>query len=252
VNDVSRGARTVVVIAFAVLLALPLVVGAFAGAIDWVWFGITAVLALVLIPIVWRAFRPPVAMTKAFRDAAVGVGTLVEARPTGTEINDQPELQLVFDVETADGRTIRGTTRHVVDLGSLPQFVPGATMPVRHLPDGRIALDGRVSTESMEETLYAARVKQGKLTEQQVHVARHGTRAKAVVMAMRPTGEVRDGEAVVHVEVQVTRPDGTRFDAVREMPVRPVALPGLQPGSVVDVAYLPADETYVAISTRMA
>jgi hypothetical protein len=248
--------RAIMSVISAVLLVLPFVFALasgepFAEAMDWAWLLITAVVLAILMPIVWFAFRPPRSERREFRGAPVAMGTLVSARPTGMSINDQPELELVLDVETADGRTIRGTTREVIDLGMLPQVVPGAPLPVAYLDDGRIALARDASEEALQQNLYDARVRQGRLTAHQVRVAREGIAARAVVMAMRPTGEVRGTEAVVHLDLRVTRPNGSTFDATRELPVAQIALPGLQPASVVEVRYLPEDESYVAVSTRV-
>lgn|GEM_PF-3279562 len=248
--------RLIVVALILIGLAVQIVIGLqsdppFSSESDRIGLVIGVGLGLVLIPITWRAFRPGALQTAAFRDAQLGIGTLVSARPTGTSINDQPELELTFDVETGEGRTFRAATKEIVDVGTLPQMVPGATCGIRYLPDGRIGLDASATEEQLTEVLTAARLAQGKLTSRQVNVAKNGVRAQAVVMDCRPTGVIVDGDAVIHLDLKVTRPDGSTFDAEREMPLPAVALPGLQAGSVVEARYLPGDESYVAVQTRV-
>lgn len=207
--------------------------------------GVTALLAT------WFAFRAPAHERREFRDAPLGVGSLVSARATGTSINDQPEVELTFDVETPDGRIIRGTARTIINQAELAQLSPGTTIPVRYRDDGRFAVAPDAPAEELEKSLYASRLARGVLTARQVDVATRGTETSAVIMSMQPTGEISEGQAILHLELRVTRPDGTAFDAVRDTPAPVAALADLQPGSVVQVRYLPDDESYVAISTRV-
>lgn len=211
---------------------------------------IAAGVGLVALLATWFAFRAPAHERHEFRDAPLGVGILVSARATGTSINDQPEIELTLDVETPDGQSIRGTARTIVNQGELAQLSPGTTIPVRYRENGRFAVVPDAPTEELEKSLYASRFARGVLTAQQVDVATRGTEASAVIMSMRPTGEISEGRAILHLELRVTRPDRTTFDAVRDVPAPAVALADLQTGSVVQVRYLPSDESYVGISTR--
>ncbi len=56
--------------------------------------------------------------------------------------------------------------------------------------------------------------------------------------------------AVIELELKVTRPDGTRFDTTLRKALPAIALPGLQPGAVVGVKYLPSDEQDVLVQAR--
>jgi len=248
--------RLIVIGIFLVVLVIQLVIGLqsdppFSEEGFLIGLLIIGGMGVVMIPVVWRAFRPAAAQSAAFRDAKLGIGTLVSARPTGTTINDQPILELVLDVETGDGPVFRASTRELIDVGTLPQLVPGVTIAVRYLPDGRIGIDPSASEESMTDILAAKRMREGKLTAQQLRVAKEGVPAQAVVMGFRPTGEVLGGEAIIHLDLRVTRPDGSSFEASRELPLPAVALPGLQPGSIVEARYLPGDEANVAVQARM-
>lgn len=250
----ARGITVVIVLGvIALTVVRPLLQGADPAA-DFLRVDVLVPLGvgLLILVVVWRAFRPPAHTTRAFRDAPVGVGRLLEARATGTSINDQPEMELVLDVEAADGRIIRGALRTIIDPGSLGQLVPGATIPVLYREDGRLALAPDASVEQLQSSLYAARLARGELTSDQVRVATEGTDAQAVVTAMAPTGEIVGGAAVLRITLQVTRPDGSTFQAIREMPTPASSVNDLQIGRVVAVRYLLGDESYVAISTRVS
>jgi len=74
-----------------------------------------------------------------------------------------------------------------------------------------------------------------------------GVPAQAVVLQSAPTGAIVSGCAEMKVRAEVTRPDGTRFQAETTQPVDHAALPYTTPGSVVDVYYKPEDEQHITI-----
>lgn len=212
---------------------------------------ISIVVAGLLVLLFFKVVGPPEHLRPEFQSAPLAIGTLVSSRATGSSVNDQPQVELVLDVETATGDTFRGTARTIVNQAELAQLSPGRTFAVRHLESGRLAVDPDASAEELQQSLYASRVARGLLTPQQVEVATRGTDATAVVMQMRPTGEISHGHAVLHLELRVTRLDGTTFDAVRDMPIPSASVGELQTGKLVEVRYLPSDESYVAVSTRV-
>ncbi len=219
---------------------------------EWVIVAGTGLLILV-------GFGPPVVSLlggprrSAFRKGELGLGTLQRLRQTGVQINDQPQVEMFFDVETADGQRFDGRARQVVSLTDLPGLVPGAVLPVRYLPgrtDGRVLVDGDTTPEQLEDLLLRRQLALGRITPRQFEAAQHGVGARAVVLAMTPTGEVRGDLAVIELTLRVTRPDGTRFDTVVSKALPAIALPGLQPGAVIGVKYLPSDEQDVLVQAR--
>ena len=88
------------------------------------------------------------------------------------------------------------------------------------------------------------------ITARQLRIAEEGRDAQAVVVAMTPTGEVREGRAVVRLTLRVTRPDGSVFDSTQEKHLPAGLAPGLQPGTVVPVRYLPEAESEVVVLLR--
>ncbi|MGL3151264.1 hypothetical protein ACSS7Z_13000 [Microbacterium sp. A82] len=251
-----RQARGIGIVIFLGVIVLQFIVplfsdGPYLESLDPLGILISTGVGLICLVAIWFSFRPPAHERREFQDAPLGVGMLVSARATGTSFNDQPEIELVLDVDTPDGRSIRGTAHTIVNQGELAQLTPGSTFPVRYREDGRFAVAPDAETADLQNSLYASQIARGMLTEQQVDVATRGTDATAVIMAMQPTGEIAHGQAVLHLDLRVNRPDGSSFDAKRDMPAAPAALEDLQPGRIVQVRYLPSDETYVAISTRV-
>ncbi|MDU0288597.1 hypothetical protein [Saccharothrix longispora] len=187
-----------------------------------------------------------------FRGAPVGIGTVVAVSRTGMSVNDQPQLAIRLQVDTPDGRSFPATAKQVVDLTELGAVQPGAILPVRYLPDGRAALATDAPQHELQRALDLVQVAKGHVTPRQLHISEHGVDAQAVVLAMAPTGEVRNGRVVLRLALRVTRPDGSVFDLTQEKNAPPSAVPGLQVGSPVRVKYLPHDESEVALLLSLA
>ena len=64
------------------------------------------------------------------RTGALALGVLVDWR----EVNSNPRLIMMFDVETADGITFRGIADETVTITELTRLAPGQTLPVRYRP----------------------------------------------------------------------------------------------------------------------
>ena len=217
------------------------------------------IIGLTLLPIVgtFSRFAEPLremrGMTaKGFEGAPIGVGTIVSASRTGLSINDQPQLEILFDVDTMDGQSFRGVAKAIVDMTELAAVVPGAILPVRYRPgstDGKVAIAADAPQEELQAVIDRVRLAKGLVTPRQLQISEQGTEAKAVVLALSPTGEIRGDRAVMDIKFRVTRPDQTVFDLDQQKPIDASALPQLQPGMVVRVRYLPHDESEVVVLT---
>lgn len=64
------------------------------------------------------------------RTGALALGVLVDWR----EINSNPRVVLMFDVETADGTSFRGIADENLTITELTRLAPGQTLPVRYRP----------------------------------------------------------------------------------------------------------------------
>jgi hypothetical protein len=90
-------------------------------------------------------------------------------------------------------------------------------------------------------------VRKGLLTGDQLDLIRHGTKSRAVVTAMRTTGESREDYREVELDVMVRKPGGGQF-AAHEMALIPASsLARVSPGSLIDTYYRSGDESAVAV-----
>ncbi|MDN3243468.1 hypothetical protein [Glycomyces tritici] len=191
---------------------------------------------------------------KGFEGAPIAMGTIVSASRTGLSINDQPQLEILFDVDTMDGQSFRGVAKAIIDITELAAVVPGAVLPVRYRPgstDGIIAIAADAPQQELQAVLDRVRVAKGLVTPRQLQISEQGVEAKAVVLALNPTGEIQGDRAVMDIKFRVTRADQTAFDLDQRKPVDASALPQLQPGMVVRVRYLPHDETELVVLTSL-
>ncbi|QFU87200.1 hypothetical protein [Amycolatopsis sp. YIM 10] len=191
-------------------------------------------------------------MPREFRDAPIGIGTVTGVARTGLSVNDQPQLEIQLQVDTADGRSFPATARQIVDLTDLAAVQPNATLPVRYLPDGRVALATDAALPELQSALNRVQLAKGWLTPNQLRIAEQGVDARAVVLAMTPAGHTPDGRSEVRLGLRVTRADGTTFDLEQDKKLPPSAVGQVQPGMVVRVKYLPHDESEVAVVTSLA
>jgi hypothetical protein len=191
---------------------------------------------------------------KGFEGAPIAMGTIVSATRTGLSINDQPQLEILFDVDTMDGQSFRGVAKAIIDITELAAVVPGAVLPVRYRPgstDGKIAIAADAPQHELQAVLDRVRVAKGLVTPRQLQISEQGTEARAVVLAISPTGEIQGDRAVMDLKFRVTRADQTTFDLDQRKPVDSGALAQLQPGMVVRVRYLPHDESELVVLTAL-
>ncbi|WP_290057877.1 hypothetical protein [Amycolatopsis solani] len=64
------------------------------------------------------------------RTGALALGVLVDWR----EVNSNPRVVLMFDVETVDGLSFRGIADEDLTVTELTRLAPGQTLPVRYRP----------------------------------------------------------------------------------------------------------------------
>lgn len=218
------------------------------------WLTITAAVVLMvvtfLIPFVGNGIR----RGNAFRGAPIGIGTVLSARRTGLTVNDRPQLEITLDVTTPDGTSFVGVARQLVDLTELGAVGQGATLPVRYRPgsaDGKVVLATDASPAELQSVYNLVQAAKGHLDAHGLRIAEHGLDARAVVLAMRPTGELRGDRSVLDLTLRVTRQDGSGFHVNTEKAVPPALVPRVQPGSVITVKYLPGDESTVALALPM-
>nr|BFF27856.1 hypothetical protein GCM10025732_58210 [Glycomyces mayteni] len=106
-------------------------------------------------------------VAKGFENTPIAIGTVVSVSRTGLTVNDQPQLEILFDVDTADGQSFRAVSRSLVDLTELAAVVPGAVLPVRYRPgstDGRVVIAVDAPQAEMQAAFDRVRVAKGLVT----------------------------------------------------------------------------------------
>lgn len=188
--------------------------------------------------------------SKEFRDAAIGIGTIQGVRQTGTYINEQPQVRIDLIVETADGATFPSHAKLVVPLTDLAAVRPGAIVPVRYLPErqDRVELDLSGDSVAAQAVYNQSMIRKGLTTPEMIAVADNGVRAQGVVRNMNVPGDVRHGWPRVVLDVAVTRPDGSMFTTQTTKYMAPNTMGNIQVGRVVDVRYMPGNESVIAFS----
>lgn len=189
----------------------------------------------------------------ALANAPLAIGTVVSSRRTGLIINNVPQMAVVLDVEPPDGPSFRAEATQLVDVADLAALRPGTTLPVRHLtsPNGthQVGIASDAPQADVQRVLGLVQLARGEITSGQLMVSENGISARAVVLDMHPTGEIRDGRSVLWLQLQVSPDDSAAFTATVEKAVPAHAVGLVQVGSVVDVRYLPdhPDDLVVAL-----
>ncbi|MEV5863905.1 hypothetical protein AB0L83_29770 [Streptomyces sp. NPDC052071] len=84
------------------------------------------------------------------RTGALALGVLVDWR----EVNSNPRVVLMFDVETVGGVSFRGIADEDLTITELTRLAPGQTLPVRYRPavmDHYVALARDVDPAQMQQ-----------------------------------------------------------------------------------------------------
>ncbi|MEV0697071.1 hypothetical protein AB0I53_04005 [Saccharopolyspora sp. NPDC050389] len=210
------------------------------------------ILLLFVVPMLFS--NAPVGGDRKFRGAPIGRATVESVRRTGLTVNDRPQLELRVLVDTADGVSFSSTTRLIADLTELATLKPGLMLPVRYLPGEPargVAVVRDAPPHEVQATLDAIQLAKGEITPLQHEIGTRGIDAQAVVMSMTPTGEIRGDKSVLDLTVRITRPDGGTFDIQQNRPVLPQVVDQMQPGKILRVRYLPADETDFGIISAL-
>jgi hypothetical protein len=70
-------------------------------------------------------------VTRLMSAGLVGQGTIKAIRDTGVQVNYQPQFEIDLEVTLPDRDPYQATITQVVAMSVLPQFQPGAVLPVR-------------------------------------------------------------------------------------------------------------------------
>lgn len=138
-------------------------------------------------------------------------------------------------------------------------FVVASTAAALFIPSRTITERGPNQDEAGERLVTAADmlavraafdqmlVRKGLVTGHQLDLIRHGTKSRAVVTGMRPTGAVREDYREVELDVIVRKPGGGQFPAHERALIPASSLAKVSPGSIIDTYYRSGNESAVAV-----
>jgi hypothetical protein len=128
-------------------------------------------------------------------------------------------------------------------------FIPNRTI-TEHGPDQDEAGERLVTAADMLAVRAAfdqMLVRKGLVTGHQLDLIRHGTKSRAVVTGMRPTGAAREDYREVELDVIVRKPGGGQFPAHERALIPASSLAKVSPGSIIDTYYRSGNESAVAV-----
>lgn len=110
-----------------------------------VWLPLTIILFAFLYTL-YSLFWPEYSRNKLIREGVQANGIILDADPTGSVYNSQPEIRFRLRVSPADGREYEAETDMIINPIYAPQFQPGKTVKVRYDQQDR----ARVTIEETE------------------------------------------------------------------------------------------------------
>ncbi|MGK2870346.1 MAG: hypothetical protein ACSLFA_27625 [Mycobacterium sp.] len=155
--------------------------------------------------------------------------------------------RITVEVESVCGQKFTGRLRGGADDPVVAEIRPGAVLLVAFDPESREQLSLADDMAAIRAAFDRMLVDKGLVTEAQLQLIRHGTKASGVVTAAHTTGAEREDHREVVLDLMVQRPGGGQFPAHETTLVPATALDRVSPGSVVDAYYRRGDESAVAV-----
>ncbi|MCL2760039.1 MAG: DUF3592 domain-containing protein [Desulfuromonadales bacterium] len=106
---------------------------------------------------------------------------------------------------------------------------------------------GQVQMNFDPMQLQAQMMNEGVTTQAAMDIRNTGVQAKGVVLSAQPTGNIVGNNGEIELKIEVTRPDGSQYEATVRKAIPAVALPYVQAGRVIQVFYKPEDEQNITI-----
>jgi len=189
------------------------------------------------------------------KNGVLAIGTIVSLERTGTLVNHQPQVDITIEFTTTDGEHITASERRVVSLTDLAQVQPGAMIPIRYDSKNpqNIMIDTNADKDSLQDVYNRQMVEKGVTSQETLDIANNGVKAKGVILSAEPTGNIINDMGEMTLHIKVTPPDnGDTFEAFVNKVIPANMLLSTQPGSVIEVFYLPEDESKIAISLNLS
>ncbi|MCL1916998.1 MAG: DUF3592 domain-containing protein [Peptococcaceae bacterium] len=224
---------------------------------------VAALVYLIAIVMFVIALKPffQIKIKKNIKNGPLVKGTVISVRE-GAFINYRPELFITVQFTTTDGKQVTATDRLVTSWIGLARIHPGAGIYLRYNPKNPqkiiLALEDDMTTDeanvvqaNMQAVLDRRLIERGATSQEMIDIANSGVKAQGVILSAQPTGNIINGMGEMTLHIKVTRPDnGGTFESAVNKVVPRNCLSDVQPGSVIDVRYLPGNEGKIVIVTK--
>jgi hypothetical protein len=84
---------------------------------------------------------------RVLRNGRTGEGRILSVAQTGVYINNNPMMRITLEVTPLDGRPFEAETERLISIAQIPQFQPGAVVPVRYDPNTQEVAIGEAPTQ---------------------------------------------------------------------------------------------------------
>jgi hypothetical protein len=186
------------------------------------------------------------------KNGTLTFGKLLSIRPTGTSVNNQPQLALTFEFETADDKKITTECLKVIPITFLGNCQPGALLPIRYDKDApeKITLDFTQDQATLQQALNRYMIDKGLLTNEMLDTAKRGQQGQAVIVDKSPTGNIIKGNPEISLTLRVTKANGEQYEAELTRVMLAESIDNLSVGKVVDILYLPENPESLVIKSQ--
>ena len=193
--------------------------------------------------------------TNKVKNGILVIGNIVSVKRTGKLLNHQPQLDITVEFTTNEGQQITASERRFVSLTDLAQFQPKKPIPIQYDSENpqNIMIDDKADQKALQDAYNSQMLAKGVTSKETLDIVNNGVEAKGVVLSAEPTGNIINDMGEMSLHIKVTRPDsGDTFEAFVNKVMPRNSLSSTLPGSVIDVFYLPEDESKIAISLNFS
>jgi hypothetical protein len=237
--------------------------GGLAGAIVAIVFSpiFGTVFVVIIVAIIYFTFRSvlaPIARREALQKSGVQAeATILEVTDTRWTVNEiYPVIKLRLEVRPPDGQPFQVETKEVINRVDIPQFQPGAVVPVMYDPKDPEnvsvgVVEGKVTADTIAQDPERVRQAEEYLTKEDQKnqaILASGKPAKAVILNAWDMGVLVNGNNPAKTFLLEVHPEGeAAFQAQTVAVVSEASIPKYQPGKEIFAKYDPNDKTRVSI-----
>ena len=163
-------------------------------------------------------------------------------------------MDITLQYTTIDGQQVIASCRSIVYLTDLARVQPGGMLPLRYDPANpqKIMIDKNADQAGMQAALDRQMVASGTTTQEMIDIANNGVITQGVILSAQPTGNIINGMGEMTLHIKVTRPaNGGTFETTVNKAVPQASVAYVQPGSVIEVYYMPGNEQKIAMKLRL-